>query len=162
MISEVYSCSNIEATIREALLKGCNKKDEERRSYELFPMAALMVLQEVANRRLFSVVREERQLTYDASFSFNGHDGIFGGWYLVSVTSSPSQVREALRACKEAIRSLKGTFGVMGDGVQSAKRTLMNRQRTESETNKFWVDSMSGCQVRYLSSLSVRLDRSYS
>ena len=31
-------------------------------------MVAMLVLQEVANRRLFSVVREERQLTYDASF----------------------------------------------------------------------------------------------
>eukprot|EP00607_Mallomonas_marina_P007369 CAMPEP_0182419444 /NCGR_PEP_ID=MMETSP1167-20130531/3899_1 /TAXON_ID=2988 /ORGANISM="Mallomonas Sp, Strain CCMP3275" /LENGTH=1078 /DNA_ID=CAMNT_0024594381 /DNA_START=315 /DNA_END=3551 /DNA_ORIENTATION=+ len=134
-------------SIQDAMLVGCGKKDRERRSHVLFPMVALMVLQEVANRRLFSVVREERQLTYDASFSLHNHEGVAGGWYQVSVTSSPSQVQEALRACREALRSLRGTFGVMGDSVQSAKRTLVNRQRSESQTNKFWVESMSGVQV---------------
>ena len=47
---------------------------------------------QVANRRLFSVVREERRLTYDASFQLHGHDSMQGGWYSVSVTSNPSQV----------------------------------------------------------------------
>lgn len=88
----------------------------------------------MANRRLFSVVREERQLTYDASFqtqvgsiyfililqrqtdsndnaSFQGHEATLGGWYLVSVTSSPAQVQDAIRACKEALFSLKAAFG---------------------------------------------------
>lgn len=133
--------------VGDAMTKDASRKDQERRAHPLFPMAALMVLQEVANRRLFSVVREERQLTYDASFTLHGFEGIAGGWFLVSVTSSPSQVQEALRACKEALRSLKGTFGVMGDSVQSAKRTLLNRQRGESQTNKYWVENMAGSQI---------------
>lgn len=33
---------------------------------------------QVANRRLFSVVREERQLTYDASFSLQQRDIVEG------------------------------------------------------------------------------------
>lgn len=123
----------------------------------------------VANRRLFSVVREERQLTYDASFQLQGHDSIKGGWYLVSVTSSPSQVQDAIRACKESLTSLKGPFGtnihyfviyssigVMGDSVQSAKRTLLNRFKTDSITNMFWVEHMSGTQVESIPNKNLR------
>lgn len=43
-------------------------------------------------RRLFTVVREERKLTYDASFTLLGFDAVQGGLYLVSVTTSPDQV----------------------------------------------------------------------
>lgn len=129
------------------LLRLRGGKQEAHRAHPLFGHAVLQVLQEVANRRLFSVVREERRLTYDASFSLKGSDLQSGGWYLVSVTSSPSQVQEAVVACKEALQSLAGSYGIMGDSVQSAKRTLRSRFRAEAGTNKFWVENMSGTQL---------------
>jgi len=131
-------------------------KKDERREHPLFGLVAMLILQEVANRRLFSVVREERQLTYDASFQIQGHESILGGWYLVSVTSSPSQVQDAIRACKEALSSLKDAFGVMGDSVQSAKRTILNRFKSDSVSNLFWVDNMSGSQVDCIPFKSLR------
>ena len=110
----------------------------------------------MANRRLFSVVREERQLTYDASFQLQHHESLLGGWYLVSVTSSPQQVQEAVRACKEALASLKGHFGIMGDSVQSAKRTLLNKFRTDSVSNRFWVEHLSGTQLDSIPNKTLR------
>ena len=110
----------------------------------------------MANRRLFSIVREERQLTYDASFQLQARDSIKGSWYLVSVTSSPQQVQAAVRACKEALASLKGPHGVMGDSIQSAKRTLLNKFHTESVTNKFWVENISGTQVSTIPDKSLK------
>lgn len=138
------------STVAAAITAISSKKEtvDPRRQHPLFGYLLLQVVQEVANRRLFSVVREERRLTYDASFSLKGKDGIKGGWYLVSVTSSPQQVFEAVRACKEALRSLRGPFGVMGDSVQSAKRSILNRFKTEMLTNKFWVENMSGTQTQ--------------
>ena len=35
----------------------------------------------------------------------------------------------------------------MGDSVQSAKRSILNRFRGESLTNKFWVENLSGTQL---------------
>jgi hypothetical protein len=35
----------------------------------------------------------------------------------------------------------------IGDAVQSAKRTLINRFRSDVLTNKFWVEAMSGTQL---------------
>ena len=57
------------------------------------------------------------------------------------------EVQEAVKACKEALASLKGSFGIMGDSIQSAKRTILNRFRGEAQTNKFWVEAMSGTQL---------------
>ena len=105
------------------------------------------LLNQVANRRLFSVVREEQRLTYDASFNFQGHNSILGGWYLVSVTSSPRQVHDAVKACKDALSSLRGSSGILNDSVQGAKRTILNRFRGEAQTNKFWVENLSGTQL---------------
>jgi predicted Zn-dependent peptidase len=45
--------------------------DKRRRSHPLFAHAALSLISEIANRRLFSTVRERKQLTYDANFSFS-------------------------------------------------------------------------------------------
>lgn len=101
----------------------------------------------MANRRLFSVVREERQLTYDANFHLQDFDAVQGGWYLVSVTSSPSQVLAALQACQEALISLTTDMSV--EAMQSAKRTIINRFKVESQTNKFWVEKLSGTQLTY-------------
>lgn len=159
MIADLLGAKDIAAAKRDAAVSkkeaAVNKKakddKDKRRDHPLFGHVALLVLQEVANRRLFSVVREERQLTYDASFTFQGaHDGILGGWYQVAVTAAPAKVNAAIRACQEALTSLKGPFGVLGDSVQSAKRTLLNKFRTESATNRFWVEQMSGTQVESL------------
>ena len=76
-------------------LSGVAGKKDDRRDHPLFGLVAMQILQEVclryfhfedaysersilfdiqvANRRLFSVVREERQLTYDASFQIQVH-----------------------------------------------------------------------------------------
>ena len=77
-------------------------------------------------------------------------DGIHGGWYQVAVTASPDKVTQAVRACQEALASLRGPFGVLGDSVQSAKRTLLNRFRTEANTHRFWVEQLAGTQVEAL------------
>ena len=133
-----------------------NNKEDKRRDHPLFGHAVLQVLQEIANRRLFSVVREERQLTYDASFQLHNFDSVQGGWYTVSVTSSPSQVKAAVEACKDALSSMKGPHGIGTDSLQSVKRTLINRFRGESLTNKFWVKTLSGTQIESIPLKSIR------
>ncbi|RYY68537.1 hypothetical protein EON63_24705 [archaeon] len=58
-------------TLGDKIYQLTNMKDT-RYSQPLFGYALLQVLGEVVNRRLFSVVREERRLTYDASFELKG------------------------------------------------------------------------------------------
>ena len=82
----------------------------QRWRHPVFPTVALTLLQEVINRRLFSVVREKKQLTYDANFQLAEIDRLRGGWYLVSVTaSSRTNADLALEACQDTLRGLTRT-----------------------------------------------------
>ncbi|KAG4940708.1 hypothetical protein JHK87_044579 [Glycine soja] len=56
--------------------------------------------------RLFTTVRHSLGLTYDVSFELNLFDRLKLGWYMISVTSTPSKVHKAVDACKNVLRGL--------------------------------------------------------
>eukprot|EP00529_Nitzschia_sp_RCC80_P008441 CAMPEP_0113523338 /NCGR_PEP_ID=MMETSP0014_2-20120614/45655_1 /TAXON_ID=2857 /ORGANISM="Nitzschia sp." /LENGTH=1157 /DNA_ID=CAMNT_0000421427 /DNA_START=217 /DNA_END=3687 /DNA_ORIENTATION=- /assembly_acc=CAM_ASM_000159 len=111
--------------------KRASEYDKKRRQHPLFAHVALLLLSEIANRRLFSNVRERKQLTYDANFSFTGFERLLGGWFLVTVTASKENAQKALDACKETLHSLRTTQQITPDNVESAKRVVLNRHDFE-------------------------------
>jgi len=112
--------------------------------HPLFATVALALLQEVINRRLFSVVRERKQLTYDANFHFSDHERLKGGWYLVSVTASPAKAEKALQACREVLGALATTGPPTRDNLESARRVVVNRHLAELISNKYWCEQLTG------------------
>ena len=104
------------------------------------------MLSEICNRRLFWTVRERKQLTYDANFSFTGFERLLGGWFLVTVTASKEKAQQALEACKETLAALRKTSPISSDNVESAKRVVMNRHEGELRTTQYWTQLMSGMQ----------------
>jgi predicted Zn-dependent peptidase len=56
--------------------------------------------------RLFTTVRDSLGLTYDVSFEVHLFDKLGLGWYVISVTSTPERVQEAVDACKGVLRGL--------------------------------------------------------
>lgn len=136
-------------TVAEKVLaadKRATKYDKNRRSHPLFAYAALSLLSEIANRRLFSTVRERKQLTYDANFSFSGFERLLGGWFLVTVTASKEKAQQALEACKETIQAMRKSSPVTPDNVESAKRVVLNRHEGELRTTAYCAQLMSGIQ----------------
>jgi predicted Zn-dependent peptidase len=126
--------------------KRASDYDKKRRAHPLFAHVALLLLSEIANRRLFSNVRERKQLTYDANFSFTGFERLMGGWFLVTVTASKENAQKALEACKETLHSLRKTQPITPDNVESAKRVVLNRHDAELRTTPYWTQLMSGLQ----------------
>jgi predicted Zn-dependent peptidase len=106
----------------------------------------LSLISDIANRRLFSTVRERKQLTYDANFSFSGFERLMGGWFLVTVTASKEKAQLALDACKETLHTLRKTSPITPDNVESAKRVVLNRHEGELRTTAYWAQIMSGIQ----------------
>jgi predicted Zn-dependent peptidase len=100
---------------------------------------------------LFSYVREEKLLTYDANVQFCGGDSLLGGWYQVIVTSSPQKVQNAIRACKESLLSLRSLSSRISYFVASetttAKQAILSKLRSESLSSTFWLDLMSSAQL---------------
>lgn len=99
---------------------------------------------QVANRRLFYLVREERQLTYDAHFSLDSTDSQPGGVFQVGVTSTPEKIQSAIRACKESLLSLKTHVDI---SLESAKHTLLENTRNEAKSLSFWVHRLAGLRL---------------
>jgi predicted Zn-dependent peptidase len=127
--------------------KRASDYDRRRRSHPLFAHASLNLLSEIANRRLFSTVRERKQLTYDANFSFSGFERLLGGWFLVTVTASKEKAQQALDACKETLHALRKSSQITPDNVESAKRVVLNRHELELPTSAYWTQHlMSGIQ----------------
>ena len=136
-------------TVTEHVLradKRASEYDKKRRSHPLFAKASLALLSEIVNRRLFSTVRERKQLTYDANFSFSNFERLLGGWYLVTVTASKEKAQQALDACKETLHALKRSSSITPDNVESAKRVVLNRHEGELRTSSYWTQLMSGIQ----------------
>lgn len=102
--------------------KRASDYDKQRRAHPLFGNAALSLISEIANRRLFSTVRERKQLTYDANFSLTGFERMKGGWFLVTVTASKEKAQAALEACKETLEALRTSNPISPDNLESAKR----------------------------------------
>jgi predicted Zn-dependent peptidase len=136
-------------TVAERVLeqdKRASDYDKQRRKHPLFAHVALMLVSEIANRRLFSNVRERKQLTYDANFSFTGFERLLGGWFLVTVTASKENAQKALDACKETIHALRKSQPITPDNVESAKRVVLNRHEAELRTTPYWTQLMAGLQ----------------
>jgi predicted Zn-dependent peptidase len=137
------------STVVEKILesdKRASDYDKQRRKHPLFAHVALLLLSEIANRRLFSNVRERKQLTYDANFSFTGFERLLGGWFLVTVTASKENAQKALDACKETLAALRKNQPITPDNVESAKRVVLNRHDFELRTTQYWTQLMSGLQ----------------
>jgi predicted Zn-dependent peptidase len=136
-------------TVAERILdadKRASDFDKRRRSHPLFANAALCLVSEIANRRLFSTVRERKQLTYDANFSLSGFERLLGGWFLVTVTASKEKAQQALDACKETLHAMQKSNPITPDNVESAKRVVLNRHEGELRSNGYWALLMSGIQ----------------
>jgi len=126
--------------------KRASDYDKQRRAHPLFANAALSLVSEIANRRLFSTVRERKQLTYDANFSLTGFERMNGGWFLVTVTASKEKAQAALEACKETLEAMQTSNPISPDNLESAKRVVLNRHEGELRTSQYWATMMSGIQ----------------
>jgi len=126
--------------------KNANQNDLSRRSHPFFANASLLLINEILNRRLFSNVRERKQLTYDANFSLSGFEALRGGWYLVTVTASKEKAQAALEACKDTIKALLTSDKINSDNVAGAKRVVTNRHEGELRSNKYWCELLGGSQ----------------
>jgi len=104
------------------------------RAHPLFHVITQSLLAEVVNSRLFTTVRDVLGLTYDVNFDLSGLDRLHAGWFLLSVTSTPEKVDEALAA---SLRTLRGiaTQGISPRELDRARMTLMTRHDADDKNN---------------------------
>ncbi|WVZ11610.1 hypothetical protein V8G54_016140 [Vigna mungo] len=116
------------------------------RGHPLFFGITMGLLSEIINSRLFTTVRDSLGLTYDVSFELNLFDRLKLGWYVISVTSTPSKVHKAVDACKNVLRGLHSNK-ITERELDRAKRTLLMRHEAEIKSNAYWLGLLAHLQA---------------
>jgi hypothetical protein len=132
-----------------------------RRHQPGFPFVSLLLIQEIMNRRLFSNIREKKQLTYDANFRWHPYDLYEGGWYSVQIAASPENAPQVLHACLETFEELKTDSPISHDNLDSAKKVIVNKHNNEAQLNRYWTDLMSGIQLDALPTKDINFVRDF-
>jgi len=117
-----------------------------RRAHPLFLAAAVALLTEVVNSRLFTTVRDALGLTYDVSFELSGFDRLHAGWFLLSVTSTPGKIDEALSASLRVLRGVASSR-VSPRELDRARRTLLTRHESDMKDNAYVLGLLTHSQA---------------
>eukprot|EP00271_Cylindrocystis_brebissonii_P022866 TRINITY_DN898_c0_g1_i1.p1 TRINITY_DN898_c0_g1~~TRINITY_DN898_c0_g1_i1.p1 ORF type:complete len:1519 (-),score=355.87 TRINITY_DN898_c0_g1_i1:1045-5601(-) len=117
----------------------------KRRRHPLFASISLSLLAEIINARLFTTVRDALGLTYDVSFEVSLFDRLRLGWCVISVTSTPAKIQQALDASLNVVRGLHGNR-VNQKELDRAKRTLLMRHESDLKDNAYWVGLLTHVQ----------------
>eukprot|EP00250_Pteridium_aquilinum_P006240 c16198_g1_i1 orf=144-3938(+) len=117
----------------------------KRKYHALYSCVALTLLAEIINARLFTTVRDTLGLTYDVSFEMSLFDRLKGGWYVISVTSTPSKVQKAVAASLKVLQGLREN-PISKRDLDRARRTLMMRHESDSKDNTYWLGLLTHVQ----------------
>ncbi|ONK70206.1 uncharacterized protein A4U43_C05F31360 [Asparagus officinalis] len=137
--------SNSEKSLHLERKDVLDKPINDIRQHPLFFGVTLGLLAEIINSRLFTTVRDSLGLTYDVSFELSLFDRLNFGWYVISVTSTPSKVYKAVDACKNVLRGLHNNKIAQRE-LDRAKRTLTMKHEAESKTNAYWLGLLAHLQ----------------
>ncbi|XP_020590342.1 stromal processing peptidase, chloroplastic [Phalaenopsis equestris] len=116
------------------------------RCHPLFFGVTLGLLAEIINSRLFTTVRDSLGLTYDVFFELSLFDRLKLGWYVISVTSTPSKVYKAVDACKNVLRGLHSNKIAQRE-LDRARRTLLMRHEAETKSNAYLLGLLAHLQA---------------
>eukprot|EP00898_Chlorokybus_atmophyticus_P002810 jgi/Chlat1/352/Chrsp10S01473 len=117
-----------------------------RPRHPLWAAVSMGLLTEVVNARLFTTVRDAMGLTYDVGFELSLFDRLNTGWFVVSVTSTPAKIEEALQASVSVLRGIKSS-PVTHRELERAKRTLLTRHESDLKDNNYWLGLLTHLQA---------------
>ncbi|KFG60039.1 peptidase M16 inactive domain-containing protein [Toxoplasma gondii RUB] len=129
---------------------GADSEDEalwDPRRHPAFGRVALWLLQEIVSKRMFSVLREEQRLTYDATFDFLSFEILRGGLFVVTVHTEPRLVEAVLQVARTALRDLATVRPLQGYQLESAKKQIISRHAHDRQMGRYWMELLAGLQL---------------
>ncbi|KEP64326.1 UNVERIFIED_CONTAM: peptidase M16 inactive domain-containing protein [Hammondia hammondi] len=120
---------------------------QDPRRHPAFGRVALWLLQEIVSKRMFSVLREEQRLTYDATFDFLSFEILRGGLFVVTVHTEPRLVEAVLQVARKALRDLATVRPLQGYQLESAKKQIISRHVHDRQMGRYWMELLAGLQL---------------
>ncbi|GBG59232.1 hypothetical protein CBR_g32249 [Chara braunii] len=118
----------------------------KRKRHPLYGSVSLALLAEIINARLFTTVRDALGLTYDVSFELSLFDRLKTGWFVISVTSTPAKIEQAVEASLNVLRGVHGNRVTQRE-LDRAKRTLLMRHESDLKDNAYWLGLLTHLQA---------------
>lgn len=131
-----------------------------RRAHPLYPSVSVALLKEVINSRLFTTVRDQLGLTYDASFKVEQLERHPTAWFKVQLTSSPQKIYETVKASVDVLQRI-GKQKITMHELLRAKRTILTKYESDLQKNACWVDMLTHLQCDYVPLKTVEVLRDY-
>mmetsp|Transcript_12486 Transcript_12486/g.38094 ORF Transcript_12486/g.38094 Transcript_12486/m.38094 type:complete len:1094 (+) Transcript_12486:240-3521(+) len=121
---------------------------QARREHPLFAYVTFGILREVMTRRMFSELREEANLSYEANFKIVSFDNLHGGYYLATATAAPENAQKALELVQRTLSALReGRSSITWANLENARRSVIGRFEGGMEVDGYIVQLMSGLQL---------------
>lgn len=120
----------------------------------------LALLKEVVNSRLFTTVRDQLGLTYDATFKVEQLERHPTAWFKVQLTSSPEKIHETVKASVEVLQRIAKQKITMHELLR-AKRTLLTKHESDLQKNTHWLDLLTHLQCDQVPLKTVEVLRDY-
>lgn len=121
--------------------------DTGHRKHPAFPRVALWILQELVTKRLFSILREEQRLTYEAAFEVMSFDILWGGIFIITVHTQPEEAERVLDATHVALQQLTGIRPLLQSQLEGAKQQVLSRHMYDRKYARYWLDLLGGLQL---------------
>ncbi|CDI85286.1 hypothetical protein EPH_0053790 [Eimeria praecox] len=121
--------------------------DSGHRKHPAFPRVALWILQELVTKRLFSILREEQRLTYEAAFDVMSFDILWGGIFIITVHTQPEEAERVLEATHLALQQLTSIRPLLQSQLESAKQQVLSRHLHDCKYARYWLDLLGGLQL---------------
>ncbi|PFH32691.1 hypothetical protein BESB_013030 [Besnoitia besnoiti] len=130
-----------------SMLATDNDLSRDPRRHPAFGRVALWLLQEMVSKRMFSVLREEHRLTYDATFDFLSFEILRGGLFVVTVHTEPRLVEAVLQVARMALRDLATIRPLQSYQLESAKKQIISRHAHDRKLARYWMELLVGLQL---------------
>ncbi|CDJ46906.1 M16 family peptidase, putative [Eimeria brunetti] len=119
----------------------------EHRKHPAFPRVALWILQELVTKRLFSILREEKRLTYEAAFDVMSFDILWGGIFIVTVHTQPEEAERVVEATHMALQQLTSIRPLLQSQLDGARQQVLSRHLHDRKYARYWLDLLGGLQL---------------
>lgn len=139
--------SSMEETTPEVHQQRVDLAASEHRKHPAFPRVALWILQELVTKRLFSILREEQRLTYEAAFDVMSFDILRGGIFIITVHTQPEEAERVLEATHVALQQLKTVRPLLQSQLEGAKQQVLMRHEHDRKYARYWLDLLGGLQL---------------
>eukprot|EP00923_Selenidium_pygospionis_P059352 GHVN01104438.1.p1 GENE.GHVN01104438.1~~GHVN01104438.1.p1 ORF type:complete len:259 (+),score=62.80 GHVN01104438.1:146-922(+) len=130
---------------------------QRRWSHPSFSRVVIALVEECLTKRMFNILREERHLTYDASFNVMGVDVLPLGFFIATVHTNKQDSHNTASAAKSVLTSLvDGTRPLYEYQLTNAKNNILNHHENDLlGSSRYWLDLVNGVQLPQMPSKTI-------